>query len=120
MDFIGVIASAGVVDFIVWVWVVCLIALVSLILVWLSPLFRLTVGVNYFIVSVASVGLVDFIASIDFDWVFHWFRLTCWAWLIPLFRLAVGVDDFIVSVDSVDLVYFTVSMDFVGVLDFVG
>jgi len=38
-----------------------------LILVWLSPLFRLTVGVIYFIVSVASVGLVDFIASIDFD-----------------------------------------------------
>jgi hypothetical protein len=27
----------------------------------------LTVGVNYFIVSVASVGLVDFVASIDFD-----------------------------------------------------
>ena len=34
---------------------------------WLSPLFGLTVGVNYFIVSVASVDLVDFIASIDFD-----------------------------------------------------
>ena len=34
-------------------------------LAWLIPLFRLTVGVDDFVVSVDSVGRVDFIVSID-------------------------------------------------------
>jgi hypothetical protein len=56
-----------------------------LILAWLSPLYRLTVGVVDFIVSIDFVEVVDFIG----------FNRLFLVWLIPLLRLSVGVDDFI-------------------------
>ena len=44
----------------------CLIGLVSTDLAWLSPLFRLTVGVDDFIGYIDFVGVVDAIVSIHF------------------------------------------------------